>query len=34
MLCLLKVSRLSNNPKDEDTMVDLINYSWLGVAYD
>ena len=24
ILCLLKISRLSNNPVDEDTMIDLI----------
>ncbi len=33
ILCLLKISRLSNNPVDEDTMIDLINYCWLSVLY-
>jgi hypothetical protein len=34
MLCLLKVSRLANNPSDSDTLKDMLNYAWLGIDYD
>jgi hypothetical protein len=34
MFALHKVSRLANNPGDEDTLRDMINYAWLGIDYD
>jgi hypothetical protein len=33
MMCLHKISRLSNNPEDSDTLQDMINYAWLGIDY-
>lgn len=33
MFSLHKISRLANAPDDEDTMKDMINYSWLGTSY-
>lgn len=34
MFSLHKVSRLANNPADQDTLRDMINYAWLGIDYD
>lgn len=34
MFALHKISRLANNPGDEDTLRDMINYAWLGIDYD
>ncbi len=34
MFSLHKISRLANNPGDQDTLKDMINYAWLGIDYD
>lgn len=33
MFALHKISRLANNPGDQDTLKDMINYAWLGIDY-
>lgn len=34
MFSLHKISRLANNPGDQDTLKDMINYAWLGIDYE
>lgn len=34
MFALHKISRLVNNPGDQDTLKDMINYAWIGLCYD
>lgn len=33
MMALMKVSRLAKSPDNKDSMVDLINYMWIGLNY-
>ena len=34
MMALMKVSRLAQSPTNEDSIVDLINYMWIGLNYE
>lgn len=33
MMGLMKVSRLAQSPKNEDSLVDMINYMWIGLNH-
>lgn len=33
ILSLLKISRLASNPENDDSLIDFMNYCWLGIDY-
>lgn len=34
LMALMKVSRMATAPENEDSMIDYINYMWIGLNYE